>query len=85
VNDIGKEVLALIAGYAKTWRLLLQYDEQAIPLPPGGRPAQGVLSYEKAKIAIDRLKADLITRNEATPLFGNARGDPPQYATPALH
>lgn len=75
VNDTGKEVLALIAGYAKTWRLLLQYDEQAIPLPPGCRPAQGVLSYEKAKIAIDRLKADLITRNEATPLFGNARGE----------
>jgi prophage maintenance system killer protein len=75
VNDIGREVLALIAGYAKTWRLLLQYDEQTIPLPPGCRPAQGVLSYEKAKGAIDRLKADLITRGEATPLFGNARGE----------
>jgi prophage maintenance system killer protein len=75
VNDTGKEVLALIAGYAKTWRLLLQYDEQTIPLPPGCRPAQGVLSYEKARIAIDRLKADLISRSEATPLFGNARGE----------
>jgi hypothetical protein len=75
VNDTGKEVLALIAGYAKTGRLLLQYDEQAIPLPPGCRPAQGVLSYEKARIAIDRLKADLISRSEATPLFGNARGE----------
>ena len=75
VNDTGKEVLALIAGYAKTWRLLLQYDEQTIPLPPGCKPAQGVLSHEKAKIAIDRLKADLIARNEATPLFGSARGE----------
>lgn len=75
VNDTGKEVLALIAGYAKTWRLLLQYDEQAIPLPPGCRPAQGVLSYEKARIAIDRLKEDLISRSEATPLFGNAGGE----------
>ncbi len=27
VNDAGREVFALIAGYAKTWRLLLQYDE----------------------------------------------------------
>jgi len=75
VNDTGKEVLALIAGYAKTWRLLLQYDEQTIPLPPGCRPAQGVLSYEKARPAIDRLKAALITRGEATPLFGSARGE----------
>ncbi len=75
VNDTGKEVLALIAGYAKTWRLLLQYDEQTIPLPPGCRPAQGVLSYEKARTAIDQLKADLIARSEATPLFGNERGE----------
>ena len=75
VNETGREVLALIAGYAKTWRLLLQYDEQAIPLPPGCRPAQGVLSHDKAKLAIGRLKADLISRNEATPLFGNARGE----------
>ena len=75
VNDTGKEVLALIAGYAKTWRLLLQYDEQTIPLPPGCRPAQGVLSDEKARIAIEQLKTDLITRNEATPLFGNPRGE----------
>jgi len=74
VTDMGKEVLALITGYAKTWRLLLQYDEQAIPLPPGCKPAQGVLSSDKAKMAIDRLKADLISRNEATPLFGNASG-----------
>jgi prophage maintenance system killer protein len=75
VNDTGREVLALIADYAKTWRLLLQYDEQTIPLPPGCRPAQGVLSYEKARIAIDRLKNDLIGRSEASPLFGSERGD----------
>ncbi len=75
VNDTGKEVLELIAGYAKTWRLLLQYDEQAIPLPPGCRPAQGVLSYDKTRSAIDRLKDDLIRRHEATPLFGNPRGE----------
>ena len=75
VNDTGKEVLALIAEYAKTWRLLLQYDEQTIPLPPGCRPAQGVLSYDKTRSAIDRLKDDLIKRHEATPLFGNPRGE----------
>jgi len=60
VNDTGKEVLALIAGYAKTWRLLLQYDEQEIPLPPGCRPAQGVLSNEKARIAIHAKLIDIV-------------------------
>ncbi len=75
VNDTGKEVLDLIAGYAKTWRLLLQYDEQTLSLPPGCKPAQGVLAYERARPAIETLKTDLITRGEATPLFGSERGE----------
>ncbi len=74
VNDTGREVLALIGEYAKTWRLLLQYDEQTIPLPPGRRPAKGILSYQTARSAIDRLRADLMSRSEATPLFGAVRG-----------
>lgn len=75
VNETGKEVLALIANYAKTWRLLLQYDEQTIPLPPGCRPAQGVLSSAAARKAIGRLKDDLLKRGEATALFGSERSE----------
>lgn len=33
VNDTGSAVLALIVAYAKTWRLLLQYDESGLALP----------------------------------------------------
>ncbi len=33
VNEAGREVIALITGYAKTWRLLLQYDEDGLALP----------------------------------------------------
>jgi prophage maintenance system killer protein len=75
VDDTGRAVLALITGYAKTWRLLLQYDEDALILPEGCRPARGVLDYDKAQAAIAQIKADLQARGEATPLFGAERGE----------
>lgn len=75
VDDTGRAVLALINGYAKTWRLLLQYDENALALPVGCSPARGVLAYNKAQVAITQIKADLQARGEATPLFGAERGE----------
>ena len=41
VNDIGREVVGLILDYAKTWRLLLDYDEGKLSVPPGGACAGG--------------------------------------------
>lgn len=75
VNDTGREVIALITGYAKTWRLLLQYDEDGLALPTTCQPARGVLEYTKVRAAIDGLKAALLARAEATDLFGRERGE----------
>jgi prophage maintenance system killer protein len=75
VSDAGREVIALIAGYAKTWRLLLQYDEDGLRLPATCQPARGVLDYPAARAAIDELKAALFERGEATDLFGRERED----------
>ncbi len=75
VNDTGREVLALVARYAKTWRLLLEYDEDRLSLPTGCQPARGVLNYDKAVAAIAQIKHELIECGEATPLFGQERGD----------
>lgn len=75
VNDAGREVLALIRGYAKTWRLLLRYDEDELTLPGTCRPARGALDYDKAIAAIRNLQGALIERREASGLFGNERGD----------
>lgn len=75
VNEAGREVLALITGYAKTWRLLLQYDEDGLALPATCQPARGVLDYATARAAIDDLKAALLAREEATDLFGRERGE----------
>ena len=79
-SDTGQAVVALISGYAKTWRLLLQYDEDSLPLPEGCQPARGVLNHDRALSAIAGLKADLAGRGEATSLFGLERGD----ALPAI-
>lgn len=70
VSDTGSEVLSLIVGYAKTWRLLLQYDESGLVLPESCRPARGALDHGKALAAIAKLKAELMARGEATALLG---------------
>lgn len=75
VSGAGREIIALIAGYAKTWRLLLQYDEDGLSLPATCLPARGVLDYATARAAIDDLKAALFAREEATDLFGRERGE----------
>lgn len=75
VDDTGRAVLELITGYADTWRLLLEYDEDRLASPPGARPSKGVLDYAKASTAIADFKRELMTRSEATALFGNPRGE----------
>ena len=75
VDDTGRAVLDLIVGYADTWRLLLEYDENRLALPPGARPSSGVLDFSRAVAAIAEFKRELMDRGEATVLFGNARGD----------
>ena len=75
VDDTGLAVLDLITGYADTWRLLLEYDEDRLAVPPGARPSKGVLDYALSTAAIADFKRELIVRQEATPLFGNLRGE----------
>lgn len=53
VTDIGREVVGLILGYAKTWRLLLDYDEGKLGVPAGAQPARGALRLEEARRALD--------------------------------
>lgn len=75
VDDTGAAVLELIKGYADTWRLLLEYDEDRLAAPPGSRPAVGVLDYATAAATIAEFRQELMARKEASELFGNSRGD----------
>ena len=65
VDSTGQAVLELITGYADTWRLLLEYDEDRLKTPPGTRPSAGVLDHDSAMGAIAEFKRDLMARNEA--------------------
>jgi prophage maintenance system killer protein len=75
VDDTGRTVLELIEGYADTWRLLLEYDEDRLALPPGTQPSTGVLDHEQATHAIAEFKRELMARKEAGDLFGNPRSE----------
>jgi prophage maintenance system killer protein len=73
ISEQGSAVLEIVTSYAKTWSLLLQYDEDRLSLPKG-RPQQTQhIDYRKVKDAIASLKSELFVCNEATELFGQER------------
>ena len=74
VDETGQSVLDLITEYADTWRLLLEYDEDRLKTPTDAKSASSALSIYTAVTAIDAFRRDLVTKGEATPLFGNRRG-----------
>ncbi|RJX30623.1 MAG: hypothetical protein C4531_08725 [Desulfurivibrio sp.] len=74
VSDEGLAVLEVVNRYARTWQLLLQYDEDRLPVPATKHDTRSVLEIDQARQAIATLKNDLLTRGEATDLFGHERG-----------
>ena len=75
VDDTGQAVLELIGSYADTWRLLLEYDEDRLRTPLGAKPSTSALDHDRVVDAIAEFKRELMARGEASPLFGNPRGD----------
>lgn len=76
VNDIGSESIQLIISYAKTWNILLAYDEDKLELlKDGANEITLVLNYDAASRAITALKNDLMSKHEASDIFGNERND----------
>jgi len=75
VDETGRAVLHIITAYADTWRLLLEYDEDRLKTPVGEKPATSVLDLDSVRTAIDAFRRDLAAKGEASPLFGNPRGD----------
>ena len=75
VNDQGRAVLDVVARYARSWRLLLQYDENRLPESPAHptRPVAG-LPPDISRQAIAGLKQALLAKGEATALFGQEHG-----------
>ena len=76
VTDEGRAVLDVVQHYARTWRLLLAYDEKRL----AGAPVHPIepkahLSLPKARASINQLRGSLSARREATALFGRETSD----------
>ena len=64
-----KEILDLLAKYAKTLTILEDYDKNKIAKPKGKKP-EFVLQYEECRRIIRAIKKELIAKKEASDLFG---------------
>lgn len=75
INDEGRLVLGIVNHYAKTWQLLLQYDEDNFPIAKTRQVPTTSFEIDEVRLAITSLKQDLDARGESTDIFGNERGD----------
>jgi death-on-curing family protein len=72
-NSEAKGLLDVVTRYADTWLLLQQYDEKTVPEPKTKHTPRYQLTIKTAQEAIAELKQNLISKKEASELFGNER------------
>ncbi|WP_201584597.1 RhuM family protein [Psychrobacter jeotgali] len=73
-TDEGRGLIEIISRYTQTFLWLQRYDEGLLDDPAG--QAGGTLpTTDEAMSALNDLKAQLISRGEATELFARPRGD----------
>lgn len=75
VSHEGAAVAQVISDYARSWSLLQGYDEQSLGEQPSKQQGMQSLDFDQAFAAITELKQKLISKGEATELFGQLRGD----------
>ncbi len=75
LSDIGQEAVRIIHTYARSWKLLLQYDEGELAIPQSLNIEPKSLGYELCKSCILDLKEQLIIKNEAAEIFGIERSE----------
>jgi prophage maintenance system killer protein len=75
VTDEGRAVLDIVCRYAKTWQLLVQYDEESLAMPQERHGGGSELTVGEVRLAIMALKEELRSRGEASELFGKERGE----------
>lgn len=72
-ND--KEALELIRYYKKSWSLLQKFDDGSLDLCRSDQGENFILRYDKALMAVDELKRELMKRGEASNIFGVQKAD----------
>ncbi len=74
IAETGRGLVEIVSRYTQTFLLLQRYDEGLLTDPNG--TAGGVMaSLDEVRQSIAGLKADLMSRSEASDLFGVERGD----------
>lgn len=68
-------LLRVITDYTQTFILLNQYDSSRLSTEALNRNITYEIQHAEALSAIDELKNVLMSKNEATPLFGNRKDD----------
>lgn len=75
VSSEGAAVLIVVSDYARSWSLLQAYDEQSLADQTAKQNDMQALELNSVLIAIAELKQILISKGEATALFGQLRGN----------
>lgn len=65
----------LIGDYARSWTLLLGYDDQTLTSPDERQPGMLPLTLDEVLVAIAAFKQHLLKTGEASELFARLRGD----------
>lgn len=73
-QNAGLGLLDVVTRYTRTFLLLQRYDEGLLSEP--SQQSGGTLpTPEEARVALSKLKANLVSRGEASDLFARERGD----------
>lgn len=67
--------LSIISHYSKSFELLEKYDKDELVSDNLNREVIYLINYRDVKVAIEKLKSDLLKRGEASELFGNEKDD----------
>lgn len=68
-------LLSIISHYSKSFELLDKYDKDELSSENLTKDLIYIINYEDVKNAIQQLKSDLISKGEASELFGNEKDD----------
>jgi death-on-curing family protein len=71
----ARGLVNVIAGYARTFVLLNQFDSERLPLGDFATTIHYEIREDEALSGISALKADMLARGEASELFGNQKDD----------
>jgi death-on-curing family protein len=71
----ARGLVNVIAGYARTFVLLNQFDSERLPLGDFATTIHYEIREDEALAGISTLKADMLGRGEASALFGNQKDD----------